>query len=64
MTVQAQQYPEPKTQAEVKFCLGFARGSFGDNIDRPQPGFVLSVGGKMPRYPLILIPEFGLHLGF
>lgn len=62
---EAQQRPELKTQAEISFVWGFAQGSFGDNLDRPLPGLVLSVGGKTPRLPLVLSTEFGwLSYGF
>lgn len=59
LNAQAQQSFSHKTEAEISFVWGYARGGFGDNLDRPLPGFLISIGGRTPNLPLILSTEFG-----
>ena len=65
ITVQAQQRSSASTQAEISFVWGYPQGAFGDNLGRPLPGVLVSMGGKTPTLPLILSTEFGwLSYGF
>lgn len=60
---QAQQKREVRTELSVVW--GFAQGAFGDNLDRPIPGILLSFGGRTPNLPLVLTTEIGwLNYGF
>jgi len=65
ITAQAQKRPTANTQAEISFAWGYGQGAFGDNLGRPLPGFLFSIGGKTPNLPLVLSTEFGwLSYGF
>ena len=61
----AQEHKPPPMEAELSLVWGWARGSFGDNIERPMPGVVLGFGGQVPQWPLVLSTELGwLNYGF
>ena len=65
ITAKAQQRSSANTQAEISFVWGYAQGAFGENLDRPLPGVLFSIGGKTPNLPLVLSTEFGwLSYGF
>jgi hypothetical protein len=61
----AQQQETSPMEAELSLVWGLAHGSLADNIKKPMPGVIFSVGGRVPRLPLVLSTEFGmLYYGF
>lgn len=65
IAVQAQQRQTGNVQSELSMVWSLAQGSFGDNLDRPIPGLMVSFGGQAPNLPLVLSTEIGwLNYGF
>ena len=46
--VHAQEHKPLPMEAEISLVWGWARGSFGDNIDRPMPGVLFGIGDRCP----------------
>lgn len=55
----AQNQLSGQKQFEINLVWGHAHNSFGDNIDRPMPGVIFSLGGRTPELPLVLSTEIG-----
>jgi hypothetical protein len=64
-SVSLAQHEGGERQFEINMVWGHAQSSFEDNLSRPMPGIVFSLGGRTPDLPLVLSSEIGwMSYGF